>query len=142
MRSLALLVLLGAGCLDTLIPGHKDANQQQAPADAVDLAEAPQPSDPPAADDAGSMMRHDGGGTHMGDGGGMITGDDGGATPGDGGGLAAFGAPCATNADCQSNICQTIMQMLICTKSCTLLGQADPTCPGSGMCNLNGYCKP
>src|SRR5262245_47483042 len=54
MRSLALLALLATGCLDSLIPAHKQATEAQVPE--ADMAEAPQPSDPPAAEDAGHMM--------------------------------------------------------------------------------------
>ena len=70
---------------------------------------------------------------------------DGGA--GDGGsdgGLKPFGAACSANAECESNLCFIGGNRTFCSLHCTAATQATdcPMPPTSGMCNMQGYCKP
>lgn len=55
---------------------------------------------------------------------------------------AAFGAACATDADCASNVCRTFGQLgLVCTALCT----TDNQCPVGSQgqkCNQQGLCRP
>jgi hypothetical protein len=63
-----------------------------------------------------------------------------GVTPG----IAAFGATCTVNGDCQSLLCEQFVMGTVhrCTKSCTVATQAtDCPAPSAGTCTPNGYCK-
>jgi hypothetical protein len=57
----------------------------------------------------------------------------------------AFGDTCATDAECESNLCRSFQMMTInkCTKSCTLATQTTdcPNPPSMGMCNNQGVCR-
>ena len=99
---------------------------------------------------SGSGSGSSSGGTDAGDDGGGSGGTDGGT---DGGG-GDFGATCTT-AGAQStctgtfDLCENVMQALICTKSCTYPAGssgpvADPTdcpAPSGGQCTPNSFCK-
>jgi hypothetical protein len=58
---------------------------------------------------------------------------------------APFGAPCAVDADCASNMCREFRMKTVklCTHACTLVGAKDPSClpPSDGMCTPRGYCR-
>lgn len=69
-----------------------------------------------------------------------------GGSSGDGGdaGLLPFGAPCATNSQCASNLCFIGGNRTFCSIHCTAATAATdcPVPPTSGVCNTMGYCKP
>jgi hypothetical protein len=71
---------------------------------------------------------------------------DGGSDDGGGGdaGLKPFGVPCADNSECESNVCFIGGNRTFCSLHCTSATQATdcPVPPTSGMCNMQGYCKP
>ena len=58
--------------------------------------------------------------------------------------LLPFGAPCMTNAQCQSNLCFVGGMQTFCSLPCTTATEAQdcPVPPTSGLCNMKGYCKP
>lgn len=60
------------------------------------------------------------------------------------GGLAAFGTVCNMNAQCTSNVCFVGGNRSFCSLHCTAATQATdcPVPPTSGLCNMQGYCKP
>jgi hypothetical protein len=71
--------------------------------------------------------------------------EDGGSSDGGGdGGLLPFGQPCATNAQCESNLCFVGGNRTFCSLHCTMATAATdcPVPPTSGTCNMQGYCKP
>jgi len=73
----------------------------------------------------------------------MLESGDGGSDGGDLG-LAPFGAPCTMNAQCASNLCFVGGMRSFCSLHCTAATQATdcPVPPTSGLCNMQGYCKP
>lgn len=73
----------------------------------------------------------DGGGTDM-----LGNGGDGGLLP--------FGAACTMAAQCASNACFVGGMRSFCSLHCTAATQATdcPVPPTSGVCNMQGYCKP
>ncbi len=58
--------------------------------------------------------------------------------------LKPFGATCASNAECASNVCFVGGMRSFCSFHCTMATQATdcPVPPTSGACNMQGYCKP
>jgi hypothetical protein len=69
---------------------------------------------------------------------------DGGSDGGGDGGLFPFGAPCADKSECASNVCFIGGNRTFCSLVCTVATQATdcPVPPTSGLCNMQGYCKP
>jgi hypothetical protein len=69
-------------------------------------------------------------------------GDPGSPDAASSGGSLAFGATCATDADCASAMCRTFGQLgLVCTQICAI----DADCPSGSMgqkCNQQGLCRP
>ena len=59
------------------------------------------------------------------------------------GGLLPFGATCTDKSECASNVCYAGTRAF-CTMHCTTATQATdcPVPPTSGICNMQGYCKP
>jgi len=55
-------------------------------------------------------------------------------------GTGVFGAPCTSNADCQSMVCFMGGLGSYCSLRCTT-GADCPIPPTLGQCNLQGYCK-
>lgn len=140
MRAIGVLFIAATcwtGCLSQLLP-QNDPTTNQPATPVEDLAPAaPARADaaPVAATDAAPAAND------------LATAP---APATDGAVLAAFGAVCITNSDCQSDICQpaNMGANMECTTTCTMIGLADPACPGAGgvgtggMCNMKGYCKP
>jgi hypothetical protein len=66
--------------------------------------------------------------------------------PSDGGDLSVkpFGAPCMMNSECASNVCFIGNNRTFCSLHCAAATQATdcPNPPTSGVCNMQGYCKP
>ncbi len=60
------------------------------------------------------------------------------------GGLSPFGTVCTMNAQCASNVCFVGGNRSFCSMHCTAATQATdcPVPPTSGLCNMQGYCKP
>ena len=58
--------------------------------------------------------------------------------------LLPFGAPCMMGSDCASNVCFVGGNRSFCSLHCTAATQAMdcPVPPTSGVCNMQGYCKP
>ena len=63
---------------------------------------------------------------------------------GSGDGGLPFGSVCASNADCESNLCFIGGNRSFCSLHCTMATAATdcPVPPTSGTCNMQGYCKP
>jgi hypothetical protein len=74
----------------------------------------------------------------------MTVTDGGGPDLAGDGGLKLFGSPCASNAECASNVCFMGGNRTFCSMHCMAATQATdcPMPPTSGICNTQGYCKP
>lgn len=128
MKKLVLVAacaVLGAGCLDSIIPAHKSSTAVE-----VDMA---QPTGNGGGLDSGTSTSNDDGGT---------TGSASGKQ---------FGDLCTTDGaggDCASGMCKPFAAgaVMRCTSACTYVDQTTttPDCPdppSSGLCTTNGYCK-
>lgn len=60
------------------------------------------------------------------------------------GGRAPFGVVCTASSQCASNACFVGGNRSFCSLHCTAATQATdcPVPPTSGLCNMQGYCKP
>jgi hypothetical protein len=69
---------------------------------------------------------------------------DSGADGGSADGGLPFGSPCTGNADCASMLCFIGGNRTFCSIHCTMATAATdcPIPPTSGVCNMQGYCKP
>lgn len=71
----------------------------------------------------------------------MVTSDEDAATDDM---LLAIGQPCTVDAQCQTNVCFVGGMRSFCTLRCTAATQAQdcPVPQTSGLCNMQGFCKP
>jgi hypothetical protein len=98
--------------------------------------ETPPPSPPPTSETAGASNTPAGGtGAQNGTGGGDARPVVRNAMP------RAFGASCATGADCDSNVCYAGGHGAFCSLACVVDASCPANATGTPHCNPHGYCQ-